>query len=97
MKQLTSAQRAVLRAAANNIDPILHIGKDGVNDGVIEQLSDALEARELVKCTVQKNCLDDVKTVCHALSEALGAHEVQVIGRRFVLYRPSEKNPRIMI
>ena len=33
--------------------------------------------------------------VSAALAAELGAEPIQVIGRKFVLYRPSEKNPRI--
>ena len=52
---MTTRQRAALRAMANTIDPVLHIGKDGINDNLVKQAWDALEARELIKVTVQKN------------------------------------------
>ena len=52
---MTSKQRAYLRGLANTMEPIVHVGKDGVNDNMIKQLSDALEARELVKGTVLQN------------------------------------------
>ena len=43
---LTSKQRAQLRGLANDIDTIVHIGKDGIGDNLIKQADDALEARE---------------------------------------------------
>ena len=52
---MTSKQRAYLRGLANTMEPIVHVGKDGVNDNMVRQLSDALEARELVKGTVLQN------------------------------------------
>ena len=48
---MTSKERAYLRALANTMDPILHIGKEGVTQNVAQQAWDALEARELIKVT----------------------------------------------
>ena len=52
---MTTGQRAALRAMANGLDPILHVGKDGVNPNMCKQAWDALEARELIKGTVLQN------------------------------------------
>ena len=49
---MTSKQRAYLRGLANTMEPIIHVGKDGVNENMVKQASDALEARELIKGTV---------------------------------------------
>lgn len=53
---MNSKQRAMLRGMANTMETILYIGKDGVVPGTIKQASDALEARELIKCAVQQGC-----------------------------------------
>ena len=52
---MTSKQRAYLRGLANTMEPIIHVGKDGVNENMVKQASDALEARELIKGTVLQN------------------------------------------
>ena len=52
---MTSKQRAYLRGVANKIDSIFQIGKGGITENLIKQLSDAIEARELIKITVLKN------------------------------------------
>ena len=92
---LTSKQRAELRKLANPIDTIFQIGKDGVGENQINQISDALEARELVKIRVLENALLTPREACDIVCEATGAQPVQTIGTRFVIYRRSEKNPRI--
>jgi len=47
--ELTGKQRAQLRAMANELEPIVHIGKDGIGENLVKQANDALEARELIQ------------------------------------------------
>ena len=86
---LTSKQRAYLRKLSNPLAVTLHIGKDGVTEGVISQLEVLLENHELVKGKVLENAMLTPKTVSEALCEATGADGVQCIGTKFVLYRQS--------
>ena len=90
---LTSKQRAGLRGLANSMEVILQIGKGGITPTVLKQMEDALTARELVKGRVLENSLLDAREAAQTLAEALHADVVQVIGSRFVLYRPNPKNP----
>ncbi len=92
---MTTKQRAGLRAMANTIDPILHIGKDGINDNLAKQAWDALEARELIKATVLQNAPLTAREACEALCERVHAEPVQVIGNRFVIYRKARKDSKI--
>lgn len=92
---LTSKQRSYLRSLANNLQPIFQIGKGGINDNMIKQFSDALEARELVKATVLKNAESDTRLVCEEIAEMTQSVVVQVIGSKFVLFKKSEKDPVI--
>ncbi len=85
--ELTSKQRAQLRGIANSIDTIVHIGKDGINDNLIKQASDALEAREIIKCKVLENSMLTAREACEQLAKLTRSEEVQVIGTKFVLYR----------
>ena len=94
---MTSKQRAYLRGLANTMEPIVHVGKDGVNDNMIKQLSDALEARELVKGTVLQNSPVTAREAIAELCEGTGAEPVQCIGSRFVVYRAREKDPKIIL
>lgn len=97
---LTSRQRAQLRGLANSIDTIVHIGKDGIGENLTRQASDALEARELIKCKVLENSLLSSREAAEALAKATRSEVVQVIGTKFVLYRPThnrEKKDRIVL
>ncbi|MBO7175895.1 MAG: ribosome assembly RNA-binding protein YhbY [Clostridia bacterium] len=92
---LTGKQRARLRSMANDMDTIMQVGKDGVNENMIKTVSDALEARELIKMRALENSGMTAREAAEELAEALGADVVSVVGTRFVLYRRSEKNPKI--
>ena len=91
---LTSKQRAQLRAIANGIDTIVHIGKDGINENLIKQADDALKAREIIKCRVLENSMLSAREACDELSHATHSEQVQVIGTKFVLYRESHSKPK---
>ena len=85
--ELTSKQRAQLRGIANTIDTIVQIGKDGINDNLVKQANDALEARELIKCKVLENSMLTAREACDQLAQLTRSEGVQVIGTKFVLYR----------
>lgn len=94
---MTTKQRAALRAMANTMEPVLHIGKEGISDNLAKQAWDALEARELIKVTVQKNAPFAAKEACMELCERVHAEPVQVIGNRFCIYRQARENSRIRL
>lgn len=92
---LTGKEKRFLRSLANTIEPIVQVGKGSVNESVLFSLNEALEARELVKVRVLKNCLEEVDAVAQALAEQSEAELVQVIGRNVLLYRRHPKKPVI--
>lgn len=96
---ITSKQRAKLRAMANTITPIGQIGKGGINDNIIKQLDEALEARELIKVTVLETALMSAREACEICCEKLYAEPVQCIGLKFVIFRTARepKNRKIKI
>ena len=94
-KMITSKQRAYLRSLAQNIDAIFQVGKNGINDNQIKQISDALEARELVKITVLDSTSQDKNEIANHLAEATESDVVQVIGKKITLYKRSKEKPTI--
>lgn len=94
---LTSKQRAYLRGIASSYDTIMQIGKGGVNANMIKTVSDALEARELIKLRVLENSEYTPREAAEEIAAELGADVVTVIGTKFVLYRESEKHKKISL
>ena len=92
---ITSKQRAYLRGLGQSCPAIMQIGKGGISENLIKTVSDALEARELVKLTVLENSGEEPRAVLNALCEALGAEGVSAVGRKIVLYRESKEKKTI--
>lgn len=94
---MTTKQRAYLKGLAMTIDPIYQIGKSALTPEITQGVSDALEARELIKINVLKNCMDDPKEMAQILSERTRSEVVQVIGKKIVLYRESKDKKKIVL
>ena len=94
---LTSKQRATLRGMAQSLDTIFQIGKGGISEETCLQISNALEARELIKARVLDNSGYTAKEAASAIAEAVGCDVVSCVGTKFVLYRESKKKKRIEI
>lgn len=91
---MTSKQRAYLKGLAMTEDAVLQIGKSSVTPEVTAAVDEALEARELVKLSVLKNCMDDGRSMADVLAERTHSEVVQVIGRKIVLYKPAKDEKR---
>ncbi|MBR3964368.1 MAG: ribosome assembly RNA-binding protein YhbY [Clostridia bacterium] len=92
---LTSKERAYLRSLAVNEPTIMQVGKDGITENLVKTVSDALEARELIKLSVLENSEESPRSAAEALADATGADVVCTIGRKMVLYRESETHKKI--
>lgn len=90
---LTGAQVKQLRSMAHHLNPAIIIGKSDVNEGTVEQTVAYLEKHELVKCSVLDGSSLSVREAAEELADRCHAEVVQVIGRKFSLYRePSRKD-----
>ncbi|MGP9042464.1 ribosome assembly RNA-binding protein YhbY [Cytobacillus kochii] len=94
---LTGKQKRYLRSEAHHLNPIFQVGKGGVNDNMVKQIAEALEARELLKVSILQNCDEDKDTVAELLVKGTKAELVQVIGSMIVLYKQSKENKQIKL
>ena len=96
---MTSKQRSYLKGLAMTMDPILQIGKSSLTPELTKAAEEALNAIELIKIHVLKNCADNEKDVAQVLAERTRSQVVQVIGKMIVLYRPAkeEKDRKIVL
>ena len=86
---LTSKQRAYLKSKAMTMEATFHVGKNSITPELTASLEDALKARELIKVSVLKNCMDDPKAIAEVIADRSRSQVVQVIGKKIVLYKPA--------
>lgn len=95
LNMISSKQRSYLRGLAQQVDPTVYIGKQGLTENVIKEIDTGLTCRELVKVKLQEGADLEPKDVANEMAEKLKAEFVQAIGRKFVLYRESKDNKQI--
>ena len=91
---MTTKQRAYLKGEAMTMEPIFQLGKSSLTPEFTQAIDEALEARELIKINVLKNCFDDPKALAQVVAERTKAEVVQVIGRKIVLFRQKKENSK---
>ncbi|TAH66093.1 MAG: ribosome assembly RNA-binding protein YhbY [Anaerolineaceae bacterium] len=94
---MTTKQRAYLKSLAMTLEPIYQIGKSALTPEITQGVAEALEARELIKINVLKNCLEDINVIAHTIAERTRSEVVQVIGRKIVLYKESKEKKKIIL
>lgn len=90
-ENITSKQRSKLKSLASTLSPITQIGKGGITDNLLKTLSDALEAKELIKVTVLETAEASPRDIADNVAELLDAVPVAVIGRKAIFYRYSSR------
>ena len=88
---MTSKERAALRGLAMKLKPIVNIGNQGLSLGALDAVKEALEANELLKINVLKNCLETPYDLADQLSEGTRSEVISVIGRKIVLFKTADK------
>ena len=95
---MTTKQRAYLKSLAMTMDPIFQIGKNSMTPELTKAVAEALQARELIKISVLKNCADDPRELADMMAERTKSQVVQVIGKKIVLYKEgNDKNKKIQL
>ena len=94
---LTSKQRAYLRGLGTSCPAIMQVGKGGITENLLKTVSDALEARELVKLSVLENCAETPREILDRLCDDLGAEGVACVGKKIILYRESVEKKTIIL
>lgn len=94
---MTSKERAYLRGLANTIEPIFQVGKAGVSDVLLEQLNNAIEARELIKISVLETAPKNTKELAEEIALGTNSIVVQTVGNKITLFRQKKKNSKIAL
>jgi putative YhbY family RNA-binding protein len=84
---MTPRQRKQLRARAHALKPVVLVGTAGISEPVVAETDRALEAHELIKIRLPAAGREERARLARELCLAVGAEDVQAIGRIRVLFR----------
>jgi len=85
---LTGSQRKYLRGLAHGLDPVVHVGKGGLTEALLEQLEETLEDHELIKVKFV-DFKSRKRELADEIGQRLGCHRAGLIGHVAILYRPA--------
>ena len=94
-KQLQSFERRYLRGLAHDLKPIVQVGHDGVTEGVIEAVEQALLDHELIKVRMHEP--EEKSDMAAELATLSKAHLCGLVGHTAILYRPHPEEPVIKL
>ena len=87
--ELTGKQKTYLRGRGQLLDPVVHVGKEGVSSECIAVTLDAFRTRELIKVRVLKTAPGTLPDVATQLAEQTDSYMTGKVGYTFLLYKPN--------
>ena len=94
---MNSKKRAFLKKKAHNLEPMVRIGKDGLNENIIQSILDAIDSRELLKVKILQNCEEEKGTIYSKLMDVKDFEVVGMIGRTVIIFKENKDNPSISL
>ena len=96
MITLSTKQKQYLKSLAHHLNPVVMLGGNGLTEGVLAEIDNALNHHELIKVKVAGADRETKQLIINAIIRETQAAEVQTIGHVLVLYRPSDE-PKIQL
>jgi len=94
---LTGKQRRHLRALGHELKPTVQVGRNGIDDGVVAAIEQALVDHELVKIKLGEAAELDRHDAADAIARRTGSEIAQVLGNTLLLYRADPDDPAIVL
>ncbi|ARD40176.1 ribosome assembly RNA-binding protein YhbY [Edwardsiella ictaluri] len=88
---LTNKQKQHLKSLAHSLKPVVQLGANGLTEGVLAEIEQALAHHELIKVRIAAEERETKTLIANAIVRETGAYNVQLIGNILVIYRPSEE------
>ena len=88
---LSNKQKQFLKGLAHGLKPVVLLGSNGLTEGVIVEISNALDIHELIKVKVPTDDRETKALIFDAITRETGAVKLQTIGHIMVIYRQSKE------
>jgi RNA-binding protein len=86
---LMGFQKKYLRGLAHGIKPVVQIGREGLVDGVVRAINEALDRHELVKIKFNDfKQKDEKEELAAEIVTRTASEQVGTIGHTLILFRP---------
>ena len=89
MDDLKGSDRRYLRGLANNLEPIVYVGKNGLTEALVAAVDDALNSHELIKMKFN-DFKGEKREIAASVVEQTQSHLIAIIGNIATLYRQQE-------
>ena len=94
---ITKAQRQYLKGLANNLRPLVQVGKSGLTDNIVKSADEVLEAHELLKVSILNTCPVSTEEIALDLAGKTNSEIVSQLGRKIVLFRRNKEKGSIVL
>lgn len=88
---LSNKQKQYLKGEAHHLKPLVMIGANGLTEGVMAEIENALTYHELIKVKVSAEDRETKKLICEAIIRESGATQIQLMGSILTLFKPSKE------
>lgn len=88
---LSNKQKQYLKSESHQLKPIVMIGANGLTEGVLAEIENALEFHELIKVKVSAEDRETKKLICATIIRETQANQIQLIGSILTLFKPSKE------
>ncbi len=89
--KLTNKQKQYLKGLAHPLKPVIQLGANGLTEGVLAEIENALGHHELIKVKVPTDDRDEKALIMDAIIRETKAEKLQVIGHVLIMFRQSEE------
>lgn len=87
---LSKKQKQFLKGLAHPLKPVVLLGQNGLTEGVLAEIDNALNYHELIKVKVATDDREMKQLIIDAIVRETEAQAIAKIGHIVVLYRQSE-------
>lgn len=88
---LNNKQKQFLKGLAHNLKPVVQLGANGLTEGVLVEINNALDHHELIKVKVPSEDREEKKLIMDAIVRETQAVNLQTIGHTLVLFKQSSE------